>query len=447
MATNTYVPLYTTTLASAVASVTIPSISNLYTDLVLVMSLKSTSGVQDCLIQLNSDTGANYSSTFLYGDGTNAASTRQSSNAYGYGDYVGAIFTTNFNAEIVQFMNYSNTTTNKTFLSRANQADNGVDTIVNLWRSTAAINTIKLFPSAQNFAIGSTFSLYGIASAGIGAKATGGNISSDDVYWYHAFNSSGTFIPNQSLSCDVLVVGAGGGGGYHAASDKGAGGGGAGGVLAYSSQSLTATSYTVTIGGGGSGGSSVQGSNGADSQFASLTASLGGGGGGAGVAGSGTGNPFKGLDGASGGGSTGNGVIGNSLSGQGNNGGYGADASAYAGAGGGGNGAVGVNSNATGGGAGGIGINTYATWLSPSGAGISGYLAGGGGGGAGFVNTANNGAGGLGGGGNGGTGSSGVGVAGSANTGSGGGGAGGGGGAANGGNGASGLIIVRYAKA
>jgi hypothetical protein len=162
---NTYIPLATNTLSSAAADVTFSSISGSYTDLVLVMNLKSTSGVQDCLIQLNSDTGANYSSTFLYGTGSSAASTRQSNNTYGYGDYVGAIFTTNFNTEIVQFMNYSNTTTNKTFLSRANQADNGVDAIVNLWRSNAAINTIKLFPSAQNFAIGSTFNLYGIKAA------------------------------------------------------------------------------------------------------------------------------------------------------------------------------------------------------------------------------------------------------------------------------------------
>jgi hypothetical protein len=162
---STYEPIATNTLASATNNVTFSSIPSTYTDLVLIMSLKSTSGVQDCLIQLNSDTGNNYSSTFLYGTGSSAASTRQSNNPYGYGDYVGAIFTTNFNNEIVQFMNYSNTTTNKTFISRANQASNGVDAIVNLWRSTAAINTIKLFPSAQNFAIGSTFTLYGIKAA------------------------------------------------------------------------------------------------------------------------------------------------------------------------------------------------------------------------------------------------------------------------------------------
>ena len=162
---STYEPIATNTLASATNNVTFSSIPSTYTDLVLIMSLKSTSGVQDCLIQLNSDTGNNYSSTFLYGTGAAGASTRQANNPYGYGDYLGAIFTTNFNNEIVQFMNYSNSTTNKTFLSRANQADNGVDAIVNLWRSTAAINTIKLFPSAQNFAIGSTFTLYGIKAA------------------------------------------------------------------------------------------------------------------------------------------------------------------------------------------------------------------------------------------------------------------------------------------
>ena len=63
-------------------------------------------------------------------------------------------------------MNYSNTTTFKTILMRANNAALGVDAIVGLWRSTAAINEIKVFPTGgANFETGSTFSLYGIKAA------------------------------------------------------------------------------------------------------------------------------------------------------------------------------------------------------------------------------------------------------------------------------------------
>jgi hypothetical protein len=65
-------------------------------------------------------------------------------------------------------MNYSNTTTYKTALNRSNQAAGGVDATVGLWRSTAAIDTIRFYANtngSQNFLTGSTFTLYGIAAA------------------------------------------------------------------------------------------------------------------------------------------------------------------------------------------------------------------------------------------------------------------------------------------
>ena len=161
----TYTPIATQTLSSNAANVTFSSISGSYTDLILVMMNKVSSGTQNTLIQLNSDTGNNYSSTFLYGNGASALSAIGSNNPYGYANYGSAVFTSTFNLQIVQFMNYSNTTTNKTFLARGNEAASGTDAIVNLWRSTAAISTIKVYPSAQNWATDSTFTLYGIQAA------------------------------------------------------------------------------------------------------------------------------------------------------------------------------------------------------------------------------------------------------------------------------------------
>ena len=436
MATNTYVALQKTTVSTATNSVTLSSIPQGYTDLILVMNLKSTSGVQDCLIELNGDTANNYSSTFLYGNGSTAGSTRQSNNPYGYGDYVGAIFTTNNNTEIVQFMNYSNSTTFKTFLSRANQADNGVDAIVNLWRSTSAITSIRLFPSAQNFAVGSTFSLYGIASEEASAKATGGIVTSDANYWYHTFVSSGTFTPTTTLSCDVLQVAGGAGGGSYRG-----GGGGAGGVLAFASQSVSSAT-TVTVGGGGAGGVSSRGTSGSNSQFASLTASVGGGNGGSAVSGA----AATGANGGSGGGATATYAAGTGTSGQGNNGASGTTFSGKYGAGGGGGaGAAGTAGTSSGGGAGGAGTNSVTNWGTLSTAiGVSGYIAGGGAGGAIF--SAPNTSGGTGGGGSSLTNSNGS--AGTANTGSGGGGANSTDDTTqnNGGAGGSGVVIVRYAK-
>jgi hypothetical protein len=61
-------------------------------------------------------------------------------------------------------MNYANTSTYKTVLTRSNKYDR-VGAIVGLWRSTAAINSITLTAYSNTYAIGSTFTLYGIAAA------------------------------------------------------------------------------------------------------------------------------------------------------------------------------------------------------------------------------------------------------------------------------------------
>ena len=160
---KTYEPIATTTLGSNAPSVTFSSISGTYTDLVLVFS-GSVTVPEDFQIQVNSDTGSNYSRTWVTGNGSAAASARASSDTKmrlaqnGYA-------TTGISNVIVQFMNYSNTTTNKTVLSRANNAATGTDAIVNLWRSTAAITSIYVYVPSGNFATGSTFTLYGILAA------------------------------------------------------------------------------------------------------------------------------------------------------------------------------------------------------------------------------------------------------------------------------------------
>jgi hypothetical protein len=164
-AANTYVPIATQTLASAVASVSFTSIAGTYTDLVLVMQAKNSVGTSNVRLQFNSDTATNYSSTFLDGDGTSAFSSRTTSTAFAYLDNYGQI-QNNFNSSIiVNIMNYSNATTYKTILARANNAATGVDAIVSLWRSTAAITSITLTQGGNNYDIDSTFTLYGIKGA------------------------------------------------------------------------------------------------------------------------------------------------------------------------------------------------------------------------------------------------------------------------------------------
>ena len=169
-AANTYVSIATQTLGSAAASVTFSSIAGTYTDLVLVVSeLNNTATNTSFQFQVGNgsiDTGANYSLTELVGNGTAASSDRASNDtaAYFNGPGIGTSTTTP-NVYVMNFMNYSNTTTYKTFIGRGGSADKNTVATVNLWRSTSAINTIKIFQSLNNMATGTVVSLYGILAA------------------------------------------------------------------------------------------------------------------------------------------------------------------------------------------------------------------------------------------------------------------------------------------
>ena len=160
---STYEPIATNTLGTAVASVTFSSIPSTYTDIVLIVS-SSASVASYISLQYNGDTATNYSVTLLRGNGTAASSTRYSSTNEIYVS-VASINNTDINNTIVQFQNYSNTTTYKTNLSRANNAGLSTDASVGVWRNTAAINSIKVLNTGANFAVGSTFTLYGIKAA------------------------------------------------------------------------------------------------------------------------------------------------------------------------------------------------------------------------------------------------------------------------------------------
>ena len=160
-AANTYVAIASQTLASAEATVTFSSIPATYTDLVVVCNPIESGTSNLVWAQVNGDTGANYSDTIIYGTGSAANSTRHPGVNWIYAFLTSD--TGNKNT-IIQFMNYSNTTTYKTVIARSNSTANYVQASVHLWRSTSAISSILL--SAQGtFAIGSTFSLYGILAA------------------------------------------------------------------------------------------------------------------------------------------------------------------------------------------------------------------------------------------------------------------------------------------
>jgi hypothetical protein len=163
----TYDPIATQTVGSAVSSVTFSSIPSTYTDLVLVTSSTNDSGTSPSgvVFQLNGDTGSNYSTTVLYADGSTANSNRTTNDVYIYATWLGGGTSGTIVTGISHFMNYANTTTNKSVLIRYSNSSAEVDASVSLWRNTAAINSISIFSGTRQYKTGSTFTLYGIKAA------------------------------------------------------------------------------------------------------------------------------------------------------------------------------------------------------------------------------------------------------------------------------------------
>ena len=162
---STYTPIATTTLGTAASSVTFSSISGSYTDIRLVANIKGSASSYPT-IRLNGDSGSNYSDTELSGNGTAASSGRNASTTVMYFTRSAVWTTSDFSFNVLtDFMNYSNTTTYKTVLSRANAAGSATDAVVSLWRSTSAITSIVISATSGTMAVDSTFTLYGIAAA------------------------------------------------------------------------------------------------------------------------------------------------------------------------------------------------------------------------------------------------------------------------------------------
>lgn len=427
-------------LSSNASIISFDNIPQNFTDLYVLVSARTDRNALGAGLYLTvNGSTANISGRYLEGNGSSAASGTEPRLA---GTLSGATSTANiFSNNALYFPNYTSNT-NKSFSVDGlmeNNATTAYSIIISgLWSQTAAITSLGFSSSVNDLVAGSSISLYGInRQQAIGTpKAIGGAITFANGYWYHTFNSSGTFSAFENLQINSLVVAGGGSGG---GSNRG-GGGGAGGLLS-SSSTVNQGNYSVIVGAGGSNvgiGENVVGTDGNNSSF--LTSlSIGGGGGGRGANSIST----SGSAGRAGGSGGGGGITGQSglyafaggagTSGQGNNGGSsGHDHTTYGkGGGGGGAGAVGTSITANGQrGNGGIGIQ----WLNGT------YYAGGGGGAGDGSNPG--GLGGLGGGGDSGLLSPYNGVSGTSNT-------GGGGGGANStpgipGSGGSGVVIIRY---
>jgi hypothetical protein len=158
-----YVSLATTTLGSAASSVTFSSIPATYRDLILIITGGISSGDQNVIVSLNGDTtNANYANVQMSGTGSSATgeTTGPQTRIVNYYGYMTADLNTVIKTEI---FDYAQTNKHKTYLSRANNAGNGVTAVASRWANTSAVTSLAITPGGSTFRSGCTFSLYGVA--------------------------------------------------------------------------------------------------------------------------------------------------------------------------------------------------------------------------------------------------------------------------------------------
>ena len=164
----------TKTLASAAASIEFTEIPQDGTDLLAVVSARSTStGTRNLAIALNGSSSG-FSGRYLFGNGSTTASGSDDPTAAGA--YVPSDLTANtFSNVSLYFPNYSGATNKSVSIDSVienNATDGGLYIKAMLWSNTAAITSMSFTPNAGDLAIGTTISLYGITKGSDGIVTT-----------------------------------------------------------------------------------------------------------------------------------------------------------------------------------------------------------------------------------------------------------------------------------
>jgi hypothetical protein len=147
------------------AAIEFTSIPATFTDILVRVSLRMTDQVATSLTFNNSSSG--YSERLLYGNGSSAASASASGSSLGWAYLANTTAHTanTFSNCDIYIPNYAGSTY-KSVSSDSVYENNatGAEQYLNagLWSNTAAITSVKLFPSSGTFVQYSTASLYGI---------------------------------------------------------------------------------------------------------------------------------------------------------------------------------------------------------------------------------------------------------------------------------------------
>lgn len=158
------------TLGSNASTVTFSDIPGTYTDLLAVLSIRSTRSAQvvDNLLALLNGSSTAYTARILSGDGSAAGSSNWTS-AYATLAVTAAGATSNtFSSVEIYIPNYAGST-NKSFSTTAVSENNAtsarIEATATLWSNTAAVTSIVFDLDVGDFVTNSSFFLYGITKA------------------------------------------------------------------------------------------------------------------------------------------------------------------------------------------------------------------------------------------------------------------------------------------
>lgn len=161
-------------LGVVTASVTFSSIPGTYRHLMVVWSGRGDNATASVglIMQANGDTGANYDSELYQFHGSSSGPFVLESIGTAtptIGDMCAASATASFaGGGVIEIQNYAGTTfmkqaTGRSAFKTANATGNVNHEVESwFWRNSAAINALKLFPSAGNFTAGTVLQLYGM---------------------------------------------------------------------------------------------------------------------------------------------------------------------------------------------------------------------------------------------------------------------------------------------
>jgi hypothetical protein len=163
-----YDSIATVTVGSGgVASISFTSIPSTYTHLQIRYTSRNAAVSDTVFARFNSDTGSNYNWHSLRGSGSAASAVASSSTTQmemPWSSYSGTTANA-FGVAVVDILDYANTNKNTTMRSLGGADLNGSGYIFfesGLWRNTAAVSTILIYPETGSFAEYSSFALYGI---------------------------------------------------------------------------------------------------------------------------------------------------------------------------------------------------------------------------------------------------------------------------------------------